>query len=113
MIRPLKLVELLVILCAIAGIVPLYPHLELLPKLLLPVAALSGIIAAHKGVKLPTVLLTVLSIALFVYYSTRINHNNIILPASSLLASLLAVRLAGERTSRSFLQICALSIFCL
>lgn len=113
MTQPLRIVELLVLLCAVAGVFPLYPHLELFPKLLLPLSAIAGIVASRRGIRVPSLLLTFVSIVLFVYYLARFGHNSIVVPASNLLAALLAVRLAGERNSRIFLQICALSIFCL
>ena len=113
MIRPIRIVELLVFLCAATGVFPLYPHLELLPKLMLPAFAVTGIVIRQMGIRVPRLLLTFVSIGLFIYYSSRFGHNALVSPASNLLAALLAVLLAGERSSRTSLQICALSIFCL
>jgi transglutaminase-like putative cysteine protease len=113
MIRPFKIVEILVIFASVAGVLPLYPHLENLPKVILPIFALSGIIAHKRGIRISPPVLTIASIGLFAYYAPRFGYNNVAEPASNLLASFLAIRIAGERTARAYLQTCTLSIFCL
>jgi transglutaminase-like putative cysteine protease len=113
MLSPARIIQTLVLLVSIAGVLPLYPYLDLFPRVLLPIAAISGMVAYNKGVKLPTIILTLASIAIFVIYAARFGHNNVAAPAANLLASLLAIRLIGEQSARSSLQACGLSVFCL
>lgn len=113
MIRPLIIAEILVLMTAAAGVFPLYPHLEMLPRILLPLCAISGILVRRRGIALHPLLLTIFSIGLFVSYAPQFGLNTIVAPASNLLASFLAIRLTGERSTRAFLQTCALALFCL
>ncbi len=113
MIRLDKILDILILLIALAGVLPLYPYLETLPRLLLPLSALIGLIMRLKGATTPSMLLTLISIGLFLFYSLHFDRNTLVEPAANLLASLMAIRLSGERSGRALLQTCGLSIFCL
>jgi len=113
MISPFKIVNILVLLTSFIGVLPLYPHLEIFPKIILPVFAIFGVVAHIRNIKVSPKLLTIISIGLFLYYAPSFGHNNIVTPASNLLGSFMAIRLAGERNARTALQTSALSIICL
>ena len=107
------ILELLLLSVALAGAAPLYPHLEALPKILLPLAAAAGVLLARKRVTVPPWLLTLAALILSMLYIVRFRTGNVVVPASNLLAALLAIRLVGERSGRAILQSCALGLFCL
>ncbi|MBI5657806.1 MAG: DUF3488 domain-containing transglutaminase family protein [Geobacter sp.] len=113
MMRLNRLLEILVLLIALIGVIPLYPHLEPLPRVILPTAAIAGLILQRKGIRPPASLFTAVSLLLFLFYALRFGRDNVVVPAANLLAIFLAVRLAGERSNRAYLQTCALALFCL
>ena len=113
MIRIRNFAALLAICIAVLGIVSIFPYLDAVGKS----AAVSGVAAAllavRRGAVLAGRLPTVLSIAAFVTYGARFSVADPITPAVNLLAILLALRLAGEKSVRHHLQVATLSLFIL
>ncbi|HTP66693.1 MAG TPA: DUF3488 and transglutaminase-like domain-containing protein [Geobacteraceae bacterium] len=113
MARISVLLDVLTGLIALLGYAPLFPYLEWVPRLCLPLALICGHIAGRKGLRLSGPVSTVVSIIFFFYYAARFGQDNIAGPAVNLLIVLLAVRLVSERKARHYLQIFALSLFSL
>ncbi|HEY5974427.1 MAG TPA: DUF3488 domain-containing protein, partial [Geobacteraceae bacterium] len=113
MVRLKTVIAILASGAALLGFLPLAPHLELLPRLLVPLSTLVGIVADRRGLSLRGLLPTGVSLAATAYYLIQVNRTNLVGPAVNLLAVLLAVRLACEKTPRTYLQIFALAIFTL
>jgi len=62
---------------ALVGVIPLFPHLPLLPRLLFVVGLCVGVIGDRRGVPLvPGPLLTVASILFFFWYAAQFSRNN-------------------------------------
>jgi transglutaminase-like putative cysteine protease len=98
---------------SLLGFIPLFPFLEMLPRVLFPLAFAGGIIADKKKSHLPGRVTTVISLVLFLYYAARFHIADPVAPAVNLLVILLAVRLANDKNGRNYLQIFALSLFSL
>ena len=58
-------------------------------------------------------ILTPLSILVFLYLASGFSRENMILVTSDLLVIFLAIRMLGEKSGRNYLQVFALSLFCL
>ncbi len=114
MIAISSLIALLCYATALCGIVPLFPWLTTAPRLALAAGMAAGIWQSLRGAwPLPNWLLNVSIVPVFLYYATQFSSSNAVQPVVSLLAVMLAVRLGGEKTGRHYLQILALSLFCL
>ena len=97
---------------ALVGVIPLFPHLPLLPRLLFVVGLCVGVIGDRRGVPLvPGPLLTVASILFFFWYAAQFSRNNPVLPVVSILVLLLTARLVAEKNPRAWLQSCAIALF--
>lgn len=98
---------------ALSGILPLAPYLERLPLLLLLAAFIAGIAADRRSSWLGSRLATALSITCSAWYLMQVNRHNLAAPMVSLAAVLLSIRFVTEKSHRNYLQIIALSLFCL
>ena len=101
-------------LCALLGGVALFPYLPLAPRLVFLIGLTAGLAAERRPRPLiPQLILTIGSILLFLWYAIQFNRHNPALPVASILMILLGTRLAGEKTSRTWLQTGAIALFCL
>ena len=108
------LATILTYLIALCGIVPLFPWLSGLPRVVIAAGLIVGLWQDRKGVwYLKPWMQNVATVPVFLYYALQFNRNNPIQPVVSVLIIMLAVRVSGEKTVRHSLQIYALSIFCL
>lgn len=99
---------------ALCGIVPLFSWLPLAPRLALVAGMAAGIWQDHRGSwPIRNWLLNVAIIPVFLFYVAQYSRANPVQPVVSVLAIMLAVRLGGEKSGRYYLQIHALSLFCL
>lgn len=99
---------------ALLGAGSLVPHLPLLPRLALLIGLLAGLLAERRARPfIPHLALTSCSILLFLWYAVQFSRANPALPVVSILAVLLAARLAAEKTPRTWLQTSAIALFCL
>lgn len=99
---------------ALCGMIPLFPWLTAVPRVILAAGVMSGLWQDRRGgwgVK-PWIQ-NVAIVPFFLYYALQFSRSNPAEPVVSVLAIMLAVRLGGEKTVRHTLQICALSMFCL
>lgn len=100
-----------IVLC---GIVPLFPWLDTAPRLILAAGMAAGIWQDIRGAwPLKNWQCNAAIVPVFLFYAVRYSHANPIQPVVSVLAIMLAVRLAGPKNARHYLQISALSLFCL
>lgn len=114
MIAVSSLIALFSYAVALCGIVPLFPWLTTAPRLLLAVGLAAGVWQSIRGTwPLKNWLLNAATVPVFLFYAAQFSRSNAVQPVVSLLAVMLAVRLAGEKNSRHYLQILALSLFCL
>ncbi len=108
------LIAVLSYVIALCGIVPLYPWLDLLPRLFLAAGMSAGIWQDRRGAwPLKNWMLNASIVPLFLYYAAQFSRFNAVQPVVSMLAVMLAVRLLGEKSGRHYLQIQSLSLFCL
>lgn len=108
------LIAVLSYVIALCGIVPLYPWLDRLPRLLLAAGMSAGIWQDRRGAwPLKKWMLNASIVPLFLYYAAQFSRFNAVQPVVSMLAVMLAVRLLGEKSGRHYLQIQSLSLFCL
>lgn len=108
------LTGLLTLAISLCGILPLFQWLTWLPRLLLILGLLSGVCQNwRRDWSLPPWIQNVAIVPVFLYYALQFSYANAVQPVVSLLAIMLAVRLAGRKTVRHSLQILALSLFCL
>jgi transglutaminase-like putative cysteine protease len=99
---------------ALCGIVPLYPWLETVPRLILLAGLAAGIWQDRRGAwPLKDWACNAAIVPVFLYYAVQFSRANPVQPVVSVLAVMLAVRLAGPKNTRHYLQISALSLFCL
>ncbi len=99
---------------ALVGVIPLFPHVPLLPRLVFVAGVCAGIMGDRRGFPLvPGPLLTAASILLFFWYATQFSRHNPVLPVVSILVVLVAARLVGEKNPRAWLQSCAIALFAL
>ena len=113
MVRVKSVIDIMAYVAALLGAVPLLPHVGLVPRIAFGLAMAVGILARNWREPLGGRLATFVSLGLFLYYLPQFGRNNVVGPAADLLVVLLAVRLAGEKNPRHYLQIFALSLFCL
>jgi transglutaminase-like putative cysteine protease len=100
-----------IVLC---GMLPLFPWLETAPRLLLAVGLAAGVWQDLRGAwRLKNWIFNAAIVPVFLFYAIQFSHANPVQPVVSVLAIMLAVRLAGPKNARHYLQIAALSLFCL
>lgn len=108
------LIALLSYAIALCGLIPLFPWLETAPRLILAAGMLAGVWQDYRTPwPLKNWMYNVAIVPLFVYYALQFSRSNPVQPVISMLAVMLAVRLAGPKNARHYLQISALSLFCL
>src|ERR1039457_3550600 len=99
---------------ALCGIVPLFPWLETAPRLILAAGMAAGI---WQDIRSPWPLknwiFNAAIVPVFLFYAVQFTRANPVQPVVSVLAVMLAVRLAGPKNARHYLQISALALFCL
>jgi transglutaminase-like putative cysteine protease len=99
---------------ALCGIVPLFPWLEAAPKLILTAGMAAGIWQDLRGAwRIRNGIYNAAIVPVFLYYAVQFSRANPVQPVVSVLTIMLAVRLAGPKNARHYLQISALSLFCL
>jgi transglutaminase-like putative cysteine protease len=99
---------------ALCGIVPLFPWLTAAPRAALAAGLLAGIWQDRRGNwPLKNWMFNLAVLPVFLYYALQFSRANPVQPVVSALAIMLAVRLCGEKNVRHYLQIAALSLFCL
>ena len=98
---------------SLLGYLPLLPFLEPFPKILLPLALLLTLALHRRRFRIDRRLLTAGSLAIFLFYLVRATQSDPVGPVVNLLVALLGVRFLGEQSSRNYLQIFLLSLFCL
>jgi len=109
-----RLIRLLGYGIALLGAGSLFPHLPLLPRLVLVAGLAAGLYAERRTAPLvPHLPLTIGSILLFLWYAVQFSRANPALPVVSILAIVLGTRLAAEKTVRTWLQTSAIALFCL
>lgn len=114
MVKIRTLLNLLTYAACLLGVAPLFPHLELGARIGFPLALVAGILFDRRQrYPFKTATVTVLSVALFALYATRISLDDLVGPVVNILTLLLAVRLLTEKTGRNYLQIFVLTIFAL
>jgi len=111
--RVKTILALFCLLSASIGYLPLVPYLDPVSKSLFPVALVGGIYLDWRGIHRDGRLLTALSLVFFLYYGARFSLAEVVPVTANLLVALLAVRLVSEKSTRNYLQIFALSLFCL
>jgi transglutaminase-like putative cysteine protease len=101
-------------LIALLGYALLVPYLDPAALLALPLAVAAGIFGGlRRRALLPAPAATLLAIAVFFFYASRISLAAVTGPVVNLLILLLSVRLAAEKRGRDYLQICVLALFAL
>ena len=113
MVRVSSVLNLLACGIALLGYIPLFPYLEVLPRLFFPAALACGALADRRDLRVPPWISTLVSLLFFVYYLAQFTRDNFVGPAVNLLVILLAVRLFSEKSDRNYLQIFALALFSL
>jgi len=99
---------------ALMGGGPLWPHLQRPVQVLLPLALLAGIWAERRGrVLLGGYWGTLVVVLVFLFYALQVRISYLVEPVVNMLALMLAVRLAGEKSARNLLQLYLLAIFSL
>ncbi len=100
-----------IVLC---GMLPLFPWLGTAPRLILVVGMAAGIWQDLRGAwPLKNWIFNVAIVPVFLFYALQFSHTNPLQPVVSVLTIMLAVRLAGPKNARHYLQIAALALFCL
>lgn len=109
-----SLIALLSYAIALCGVVPLFPWLTLAPRLALVAGLAAGIWQDRRGSwPVKDWMLNASIVPAFLFYAARFSRSNAVQPVVSVLAIMLAVRLFGAKSGRHYLQIQALSLFCL
>jgi protein-glutamine gamma-glutamyltransferase len=98
---------------ALTGYLPLQPYLDPVARFFFPGALLLGVYLQLKDRALPGKILTPFSILIFLYFASGFSMSNIIQITADLLVVFLGIRMLGERSSRHYLQVFALALFCL
>lgn len=113
MVRIKAVLSALSVCVALLGYLPLQPYLDPLARWFFPAALAFSLYRRGRGGSLSGRVLTPLSIALFLYVASGFSMANMILVTADLLVLFLAIRMLGEKSGRNYLQILALSLFCL
>lgn len=113
MVRVKIVLGILTVCIALTGYLPLQPYLDPVARLFLPAALVLGIYLQSRNQVIPPRVLTPLSILLFLYFAAGFTLENMLIVTADLLVVFLGIRMLGERSGRNYLQIFALSLFCL
>lgn len=114
MVRVSSLLNLLSYAAAALGVAPLFLYLDLPVQFALPFAFAAGVFCdRRRRYPLSGGIATLLSIVCFFLYAIQISRDHLIEPVVNILALLLAVRLATEKSARNYLQVFVLAIFAL
>ena len=113
MLQLKNILNLLLYFAATLGYLPLAPYLQLLPRIAVPAAIIFAAMADRRGSELKGRAALLVSLACFSFYLLQFSRHNLVEPAANLLAMFLAIRIAGEKSSRNFLQTLTLALFCL
>lgn len=113
MLRLDTILEILLYSAALLGYLPLVPHLQKLPAIAIPVAIIFSLAGSRRGLFLQDRPALFVSLGLFTFYLLQFSRHNMVVPAANMLAIFLAIRLAGVKSPRNFLQTVTLSLFCL
>jgi hypothetical protein len=99
---------------AVIGVLPLFAWLTTVPQTLLVVALAAGVWqdVRRRWLFKPWMQNSAV-VPVFLYYATRYTLADAVQPVVSVLAVMMAVRVAGEKSIRHSLQIYALALFCL
>src|SRR5690349_4387177 len=99
---------------ALCGIVPLFPWLPMAPRAVIVAGMAAGVWQDFRGSwPIRNWVYNAAVVPVFLYYAIQYSRANPIQPVVSVLSIMLAVRLGGEKSGRYYLQIQALSLFCL
>ncbi|MBC8017806.1 MAG: DUF3488 domain-containing protein, partial [Verrucomicrobia bacterium] len=108
------LIAILSYMIALCGMLPLFPWLESAPRLIFAAGMIAGIWQDRRGAwPLKNWMFNAAIVPVFLYYAVQFSRTNPVQPVVSVLAIMLAARLGGTKNSRHYLQISALSLFCL
>jgi len=113
MVRIKSVLSALSVLVALIGYLPLEPYLDPFARWFFPAALVFGLIEHRRGRFLSGRILTPVSILLFLYLAASFSRENMLLVTADLLVVFLAIRMLSERSGRNYLQVFALSLFCL
>jgi protein-glutamine gamma-glutamyltransferase len=113
MVRVKIVLAILTVCIALTGYLPLQPYLDPVARWFFPAALLSGLYLQSRDRNLPGWVLTLLSILLFLYFASAFSLDNMLVVTADLLVVFLGVRMLGERSGRNYMQVFALSLFCL
>jgi len=98
---------------ALLGYLPLQPYLGPFARYFFPAALALGLYLQVRDRALSARILTPLSILLFLYLASGFSLDRLVPVTADLLVVFLGIRLLGERSGRNYLQVFALSLFCL
>lgn len=107
------ILQILLYFAALLGYLPLAPWLHAFPRIAVPAAILFAVVSDRRGSVLKDRAALLVSIACFLFYFFQFSRHNVVEPAANMLAIFLAIRIAGEKSPRNFLQTLTLSMFCL
>ena len=113
MVRIKTVLGVLSVCVALIGYFPLQPNLDPFARWFFPAALAFGLYQQVRGRFLSGRVLTPLSILLFLYFASSFSQENMLLVTADLLVVFLAIRMLGEKSGRNYLQVFALSLFCL
>jgi transglutaminase-like putative cysteine protease len=109
-----SLIAILSYTIALCGVIPLFPLLGLFPRCIVVGGIAAGIWQDRSKVwPLKNWMFNASIIPVFVFYAAQFSRANPVQPLVSVLSIMLAVRLAGPKSSRHYLQGAVLSLFCL
>jgi protein-glutamine gamma-glutamyltransferase len=113
MVKIKNILTVLTVSIAIIGYLPLQGYLDPFARIFFPIALVLGLFLERRGTPLSGRILTPFSMVLFLYFAAGFSLNTIIQVTSDLLVVFLGVRMLGEKSGRNYLQVFALSLFCL
>ena len=113
MVRIKGVLSALTLCIALIGYLPLQPYLGPFARWFFPAALILGLWLESRKTVLPPRVLTPLSILLFLYFAAGFSLDSILVVTADLLVVFLGIRMLGERSGRHYLQVFALSLFCL
>lgn len=99
---------------ALAGVLPLWPWLDLLPRLAVVMGVLAGWLQERFWrLKFSAWQLNLLLLSVFGWYAVQYSRSNPIQPVVSMVVVMLSARLAGEKSARNLAQLNLLALICL
>ncbi len=109
-----SLIAILAYAIALCGITPLFPWLEIVPRSAVVIGLAAGIWQDRtRAWPVKNWMFNAAVVPVFLFYAAQFSRAQPIQPVVSILAIMLAVRLAGPKSGRYYLQSAALSLFCL